>query len=160
MKKLIFAFITLLAMVSFAQTTTIVTPSGKNIVYSYSFTGDSLAVAYSSPIDVNGFLAQDIYTNPISVYFAATGTNDSLNIFVQSRMKTASGTYTTWTTVDTVVANTENHDGIARAYSCNLNGGHPDQIRILCDGLATNREDVVAKTIVVLTKQYAIFKIQ
>ena len=129
------------------------TTAGYNAVYTASMT-DSTGTYYSPAFSLSGFLPQDIVTNYIPCYVVGSGTADSVGIFIQTRMKTAESTYSTWTIVDTVKMGFNLVDGLAHFDSVDFNGGHPDQFRFQVSGLSTvNRSDVVITAIAVLTRQ-------
>lgn len=163
MKKLIniLLLILLFATLVFPQTKELITAAGKNVSYTVATT-DSTGTYYSSSINTDGYLPQDLTTNPISFYVSATGTRDSLKVILQGRMrKTDTSTYTTWADIDTLVINFNKVDGKAYNYNLNLNGSHADQIRFAIIGASSvNRANVVANVIVALFKQYGIFQIR
>jgi hypothetical protein len=146
----------------YAQTE-ITTPNGKNVVFSVT-TVDSVTAYYSNPIDLQGYLPQDINTNQIPFYIIGTGTKDSIKATIQARMllnNKGTSSYSTWKTIDTVMITFNKVDGYAYNYNLNLNLNKPDQIRFVVQGAsAVNRANTVIKLIAVLTKQYAVFKVQ
>ncbi len=156
MKKLFISlFLLFTVTLSFAQTTELSTPSGKNVVFTHAFK-DSVGTDYSNVINLQGYLPQDIYTNYIPFYISGTGTADSVQAVVITRMilNNKPATYTAWVVSDTVNISFNKVDGIAYYYPINFNGGHPDQMEIKLIGASTvNRSDVVINVIAVLTKQ-------
>lgn len=163
MKKFILLFLFVIASSLMYAQTEITTPNGKNVVFSVT-TVDSVTAYYSNPIDLQGYLPQDINTNQIPFYIIGTGTKDSIKATIQARMllnNKGTSSYSTWKTIDTVMITFNKVDGYAYNYNLNLNLNKPDQIRFVVQGAsAVNRANTVIKLIAVLTKQYAVFKVQ
>jgi hypothetical protein len=163
MKKFILLFLFIIVSSLMYAQTEITTPSGKNVVFSVT-TVDSVTAYYSNPIDLQGYLPQDINTNQIPFYIIGSGTKDSIKATIQARMllnNKGTPSYSTWKTIDTVMITFNKVDGYAYNYNLNLNLNKPDQIRFVVQGASSvNRANTVIKLIAVLTKQYAVFKVQ
>lgn len=136
------------------------TADGINYVYTIAMT-DSTGTTYSPPLNVAGYIPQNLTSNPISFYLVATGTKDSIKAIVQGRMKKSNTTWSTWGPIDTVSVTYNSVTGIVSHYSLNLNSQHPDQIRFQIIGASSvNRANVVCTAIAVLKKQYGIFEVR
>lgn len=159
---ILFSFVTLSAQTIKPVFTTpsYATTDGFNYIYTIAMT-DSTGTTYSTPQSVQGYIPQDLSSNPISFYLIGTGTKDSVKAILQGRMKKAEGTWSTWLAIDTLSTTFNSVAGTASHHSLNLNHNHPDQIRFQIIGAsAVNRANVVITAIAVLKKQYGIFTVR
>ena len=128
--------------------------TSKVAYYSTAMT-DSTGNHYSSVIQTQGYIPQNVSTYPIPTFYSATGTADSTQIFIQGRSVHGDGTVSVWSIIDTVTAGTNTTSGTALASSSiTFNGFYPDQIRFFVHGASTvNRSDVVVKVWSYFVKQ-------
>jgi len=174
--KIIIATLLLFPVICMAQSDRcpgLITPVGKNAVF-YTTFPDSTGTHYSLPIDVQGYIPQDT-SFKIPVYISATGTADSIVVSVIGRMivndgavrkglqtnTTGGAVFTNFVSIATLDAGFTHVDGNPYLYWISVGSlGKMDQLEIKAIGKSTNRANVVLNVIVVLTKQFGIFKVQ